>query len=217
MLDYSEEKSLTVERDLWIARKAYCHPVSGSPQIDGSIEEDFWQNPAELLYHPEGGEMDIDPVKFYYAYDSDNLYIAAYCVDNQENSPIATAEEHDGAVYAEDCVGFFFEPKAGSDTVYQIYINPLGTVFDMRITRYEDGWMNYDRDWNGNYEVKAIMRDDFWSVEVRIPVDQFGTKVEKDKNWYLNFRRKQKALEGAADWQTPIGADPKTMGVLIIK
>jgi hypothetical protein len=33
----------------------------------------------------------------------------------------------------------------------------------------------------------------------------------------LNFRRKQKALEGAADWQTPIGADPKTMGVLIIE
>jgi predicted phosphodiesterase len=169
VFNYSEKKNLTVKRVLWIARKAYCYPVSGSPQIDGSIDEEFWQNPAELLYHPEGGEMDIDPVKFYYAHDSDNLYIAAYCVDSQENSPIATAEEHDGAVYAEDCVGFFFEPKAGSDTVYQIYINPLGTVFDMRITRYEDGWMNYDRDWNGDYEVKAVMRDDFWSVEARIP------------------------------------------------
>jgi predicted phosphodiesterase len=217
VFDYSEEKSLAVRRDLWIARKAFCYPVSESPHIDGSIDEDFWQNPTELLYHPEGGEMDIDPMKFYYAYDSDNLYIAAYCVDNQENSPIARAEEHDGAVYAEDCVGFFFEPRAGSDTVYQIYINPLGTIFDARITRSEDGWMNNDRGWNGDYEVKAVMRADFWSVEARIPVDQFGLKIKKDNNWYLNFRRKQKALESAADWQTPIGSDPKTMGVLIIK
>ena len=204
-------------RDLWIARRAYCYPAAEDFQLDGKIDELFWQEPVELLYNPEGKEMDIDPVKFYFAYNADNLFIAAYCRDNRENSPVASAQEHDGPVYAEDCIGFFIEPKMGSDTVYQIYINPMGTVFDMKISRKEDGWMNYDVEWNGSYDIKAIMEDNFWSVEAKIPVDQFNTLIEKGKDWRINFRRKQKVLKSAADWQVPIDADPKTMGLLIIR
>jgi predicted phosphodiesterase len=214
---FKEGRYAPARTDLRISRNVSCNHVETAPNIDGHITEQCWKNPESKYFSPEGKNMTIDPVNIFFAYDRDNLYIAAFCAELQMDSLVANASEHDGAVYGEDCVGFFFEPIAGSDTVYQIYFGASGAAFDQKITRGEDGWMEYDRSWNGDYEVKAVKSDKFWSLEARIPVNQFNTSIEKGKDWKLNFRRKQKRLETAADWQVPIDADPHLMGVLIME
>ena len=214
---YAEAKKVEAESDMRIARQAYCYPADTAPVIDGHISEDFWHKPVKHFYSPDGGDMDIDPVKFYFAYDKDNLYLAAYCQERKIDSLTAIAAERDGAVYGEDCIGYFIEPKINSDTVYQIYINALGTAFDQKLWLGEDGYMDGDRDWNGDYEVKTIKGSDFWSIEARIPVGQFGIAPKKDQKWGLNFRRKQKRFNSAADWQVPISYYPNTFGVLIMR
>ena len=74
-----------------------------------------------------------DPVYFYFAWDKDNLYIAAKCMETKMDSIRANAKEHDGAVYGEDCVGYFFQPETDDGPAFQIYFNPLGTAFDQKI------------------------------------------------------------------------------------
>jgi predicted phosphodiesterase len=214
MFTYAEGKRIRVESDLRIARYAKCFPRESKIKLDGKISEPFWNEPESELYYPEGSDVVIDPARFYFAYDKENLYIAAYCEDKQIDSLVANVIEPDGAVYSEDCIGFFFEPIIESDTVYQIYFNTLGTAFDQKITRAEGGYMEYDRNWNGKYETKVFRGEDFWSIEVKIPADQFSTKINADDIWRLNFRRKQKIYNSAADWMVPIGADPKRMGLL---
>jgi hypothetical protein len=77
--------------------------------------------------------------------------------------------------------------------------------------------MDYDRHWDGEYEIGVHRDDDFWSIEIRIPVEQFGIKIESGQNWRINFRRKQPRLETTADWQTPIDYKPDTFGLLLIR
>ncbi len=213
---YKEGKTVPAKKDLWVAREAFCQPADSRPNIDidGRITESFWREPESVFFDPEGESMQTDPTSFYFAYDHDNLYIAARCTELKMDSMVATASEHDGPVYGEDCIGFFFQPDPAVDTVYQIYFGASGAVYDCKIWRGEDGWMDYDRNWNGEYELGIAKSADSWSIEAHIPAEQLGAKLSSGKDWHLNFRRKQKRLDSSADWMLPIGADPQTLGVL---
>jgi predicted phosphodiesterase len=214
---YAEGKSAVATTSLRIARKAYCNPVSEGFEIDGKVTEDFWQNPVTRLYSRDGDKSPVDSVYFYFGYDENNLFLAAVCRESQPDSIMASITEHDGPVYGEDCVGYFFRPFAGQDTAYQIYFNPNGAVFDQVIYNDDRGYWTGDRSWNGEYEVKTFHENGYWSVESRIPLKQFGAKLEKGLKWGVNFRRKQKRLDTAGDWQTPIDYNPDTYGILIMK
>lgn len=215
--NYAEGKSVEASTYLGVSRQVVGHSASTAPIIDGALTEKIWQTPVEYFFDPGGEPMKTDPFKFYFAYDRDNLYLAAWCKESVMDSIRADVTEHDGPIYSEDCVGYFIEPVYGTDTVYQIYINPRGAVFDGMYYRGDDGWMRFDREWNGEYETKTSRGDDFWSIEARIPLAQFGAAFESGQKTRLNFRRKQKRLESAANWQVPIDEDPKTMGTLLLK
>ena len=152
--------------------------------------------------------------EFSFACDAENLYLSAVCYDPQMVNMTAEVDERDGPVYGEDCVGYFFQPDPEEMTVYQIYVNPLGTVFDQKITFDETMWYTADRDWDGEYEVATQRMDDRWSVEVRIPLETIGGDVAVNPVWRTNFRRKQARTSAAADWQVPIDYDPGTFGEL---
>jgi hypothetical protein len=81
----------------------------------------------------------------------------------------------------------------------------------------EGGYMNGDRDWDGEYDIKTIHGADFWTVEAAIPLGQFGAAGLQSTKMGLNFRRKQARLSSSADWQVPIDYDPKTFGILIME
>jgi hypothetical protein len=101
---------------------------------------------------------------------------------------------------------------------YQIYFNPLGTAFDQMLSVTQDGQTNADLSWNGTYKVRTARGKDFWSLEARIPLKQFGVTAQSGSQWGLmDIRRKQKRLNAVADWQAPINYDPRTFGRLIFR
>ncbi|GAI14376.1 unnamed protein product, partial [marine sediment metagenome] len=214
---YAQGKNYELKKDLRIAREAYCYRAKTPPLIDGKISEPVWKNPVSLLFSPDANPMSIDSVNFYFLYDDKNIYIAAYCKEPKIDSIIAGVTDHDGAVYSEDCMGYFFQPDLKKGLVYQIYFNPLGSVFDQKISMSPEAGFDADRTWNGTYEVKTIKGSDFWSIEVRIPLNQFEFAIKSGQKWGLNFRRKQKRFNSSADWQVPITYDPETYGYLIMK
>ena len=213
----ADDKSVIVQHDLQVARQVTCFGAASPPVIDGDLSEALWHDPTTRLFGPDGTAMEIDSVQFYFAHDESNLYLGALCHESMIDSLRAGVTERDGAVYGEDCVGYFFHPVEGSDTVYQVYINPLGAVFDQMIVWDDDGHYDADRDWNGDFEIKTVRADSFWSMEVRIPFAQLGAAGQQGETWRINFRRKQKRFDSSADWQAPIDYDPATFGHLSIE
>ena len=215
--NYRTDKSLMVQCPLWIARMAECYPINGEFELDGKLDESFWTDEHMLLFSPTGDSNEADPTVFEFRYDDQYLYVGAKCYDKQIDSLTAKTSEQDGPVYAEDCIGMFFEPVAGSGEVYQIYANALGAAYDNHFYRDAEDWMASNPAWTGQYDIATFIGDDFWSIEMRIPFSQFEVEPETDLSMYLNFRRKQKRLDTAADWQVPIGSNPQGMGVLVFK
>lgn len=214
---YAEGKNFELTGSMGISRTVYAYEASKPPSIDGELAEGIWKNPTTKFFAPDGSAMFTDPAYFYFAWDKDNLYIAAKCMETKMDSIRARVKDHDGAVYGEDCVGYFLQPETGDGPAYQIYFNPLGTAFDQKIMVKDGVEDATERDWNGSYEVRTFTGDDYWSIEARIPLGQLDTENQPGKKWALNFRRKQKRLDTAADWIVPITYDPKDFGVLMLK
>jgi len=214
---YAQGKYHRVNWSLPIARIADCIKTDEPPVIDGKIDEACWPVPIKRFFNWDGGPMATDSVWFYFAYDARNLYLAARCQDRDIAGLVAKFIDHDGSIYNEDCVGYFFQPDTTQGIIYQIYFNPLGTAFDQQITYAMTGESGSDFGWNGTYEVKSQRNDREWTVEVRIPLDQLNAVARPGDVWRVNFRRKQPRLKAAADWLTPITYDPRTYGFLKFK
>ncbi|MCX6842737.1 MAG: metallophosphoesterase [candidate division WOR-3 bacterium] len=215
-MPYAPGKASMVKRTLRVARTASATTTRKPPVIDGDLKEKCWQNPERRFFDYEGGPAKTDSARFYFAADSANLYLAAVCFDPAVNTVKAQATEQDGAVYNDDCVGYFLQPDTGKGEIYQVYFNPGGIAFDQKITISDKGEMNADPKWNGTYEVKTRLGKDQWRIEVKIPLAQFGVTAKPGQAWGLNFRRKQPGRKANADWQ-PVSYDPSAFGLLLFR
>ncbi len=211
----NEKKVYPVEDRLWIKRQLACKRMTTPPTLDGKISENEWKGitPVTSFCSPTGDRSIVEPTKFYFGYDSGNLYIAVICNDSRKDQIVSQAKTQDGAVYQEDCVGYFICPDTVAKDIYQIYFNPLGTPFDQLI-KYDGGNYNANRKWNGKYQVKSNMAEDGWSIEMKIPFSQLKARPKKGDVWDINFRRKQKRLDSSSDWMYPITYDIKYYGMM---
>jgi predicted phosphodiesterase len=215
-LPYAPGKTSVVKRTLRVARTASATTTRQPPVIDGDLNEKCWQNPETRFFDYEGGPAKTDSARFCFAADSANLYLAAVCFDPAINTVKAQTSAQDGAVYNDDCVGYFLQPDTGKGDIYQVYFNPGGIAFDQKITVSDKGEMNADPKWNGTYEVKTRLGKDQWRIEAKIPLAQFGATAQPGQAWGLNFRRKQPGRKANADWQ-PVSYDPSAFGLLLFK
>jgi len=214
---FGKGKTYGREDALLVARKAYAYRTTKPPVLDGKLTDNIWQKPVTRFFAPDGGPTAIDSTSYYFAYDDKTLYLAARCVETKMDALVAKVTTRDGGLFGEDCAGFFFQPDTAKGLVYQIYINPLGAVFDQKITLDPDWQIASDPSWNGTYEVKTSKEAKEWTLEAAIPLAQLGTSAKPGASWRLNFRRKQKRLNTSGDWQVPISYDPRSFGWLIMK
>jgi hypothetical protein len=213
---FGKEKAYERQDVLLVARKAYAYRAAKPPVLDGKLTDKVWQKPVTRFFAPDGGPGAIDSTFYYFAYDDKNLYLATRCVETKMDEMVAKVTARDGVVFGEDCAGFFFQPDTAKGIVYQIYINPLGAVFDQKITFNPDWEYNGDPSWNGTYEVKTEKGKKEWTLEAAIPLAQLGATGKAGEAWRLNFRRKQKRLNTSGDWQVPISYDPRSFGRLVL-
>jgi hypothetical protein len=214
---YGKDHVMVAREALPLARVASCVRAAAVPTIDGLLSEVIWKDPETRYFDPTGKKSEVEPTEVYFAYDNENLYLAARCQESQPDAMSVKASSHDGAISGDDCVGFFIAPPGDEVQSYQIYFNPDGIAFDQRFEQDMDGYMHGDRNWNGQYEVKTQRFADGWTLEARIPLATFGARMTQGDQWRVNFRRKQARMTKAADWQTPVEFDPNTFGILDVK
>jgi predicted phosphodiesterase len=205
-----------VTRGLWVARVAEAVPAAIPPVIDGRVDDQCWFEPQTTMFDAEGGPARTDSMRFYFAYDSADLYLAAVCFDPAVTTIRAQASGRDGAVADDDCVGYLFQPDSGKGDVFHVLFNPVGAVFDEAIGVGKKGEASASPAWDGDYTVRTLIGDRFWSVEVRIqlPVELVGPRP--GAAWGVNFRRMQPGRKASADWQ-PMSLDPSSFGLLLFR
>jgi predicted phosphodiesterase len=193
--------------------------LAAAPTVDGDLGDACWleAGTADYFCAPDGGPCTISPTTFYFGYDDENLYVAARCEQEDMEALVLAAEERDAMVPYDDCVGFFFLPDPQENVFYQLYVNADGVIYDIAYTFEEP--MELDTEgldaWNAECEVATARGDGYWTFEVAIPVATLGIDgVVAGDEWRANFRRKERAKDSSADWQYPIGFDPRVFGYM---
>jgi predicted phosphodiesterase len=215
-MTYGPGRSTMLERRLRVARVSKALPTGAPPLIDGRVTEPCWRGPAWRLLDAMGGPARTDSTLFYFAYDSADLYLAAVCFDPAVNTIKAEAQQRDGAVRNDDCVDYLLQPDTGKGDVFEVCINPSGTVFDQMIYVNPKGDLGMNPAWDHGYEAQTFFGQGLWSIEVRIPLPTELLMPRPGDVWGLNFRRTQPGRKESADWQ-PMDYDPDTFGLMLFE
>lgn len=191
-------------------RVAWATRTETPPTLDGEMTPaDGWDAAPALkhftLWHNTDLEPDAvqgvepaAPTEARLLYDDDALYIAAR-LDGPGRGQLDTdATQRDGGVRSNDCLEVFLSPRNApalqmetnySRRYFNLTVNPIGTQRDA--VGYQGvTW------WDGQWTAKTSIRDDGWTVEIRVPFATLGITPGKFEAWGLNLCRRYSSPAG---------------------
>jgi hypothetical protein len=160
--------------------------LSKAPVIDGTVNVVEWQGATTFNLRKVGSGNLKNAGKAYIGYDDVNLYFAFICQERQINKVRAkykNAEEHDNAIWYDDCVEIFLAPYGNSHDYYQIIVNTVNVGYDA----YAGNSL-----WDGSFKSAVTLGENSWSVEILIPLVSLGVSIKDGDQWLINLGREQK-------------------------
>jgi len=151
------------------------------PKIDGILEDPCWNNIARISGFTQvitGSGPAKEQTSVAMVSDDKALYMRIECADADV---AAKVKEHDGAVYTDDCIEIFIEPKNIHKSAHHFVVNALSVQYE------EDP--EQGKDWNGLWETSAKKGENGWSAEVMIPFASLGTAAKEGDIWGFNVCR----------------------------
>lgn len=152
--------------------------LSSRPVIDGQLEQKEWMQAAlfsglhtQAGYLGGSGLMHEDFAQMFIGYDDRALYVA-FTTERPANARKPKAEyvaaedlSNERNLWKDDRVEILIQPKSGK--TYHFAVNAQGQQADGILLA------STDRSWHGQWESKAIITDNGWQCEVRIPFENF--------------------------------------------
>jgi len=161
--------------------------ANGPISIDGILEEKVWQEQGYSNFvqsDPIDGAQPSEKTEVWIAYDDEALYVAARLYDSQPDLIISLLGRRDDFVDS-DWFIFAVDPYYDRRSGFQFAVNPGGSIVDW--TLYNDEWN--DSTWDGIWEWKALIEEEGWTVEIRVPYNQLRFPKKDEYVWGVNFRR----------------------------
>ena len=145
--------------------------ATGKIVIDGKLDESDWKRkPLISEFRPFNViNSEIPQTSVWMLQEEEALVIAVECMEEFPNA-LVTKAQHDGGIWNDDHVEFFFDTAGERKSCVQILVNAKGVVADGIIARHgeEPDWK-----WECGAEVKTAVQSDRWLLEMRIPFASF--------------------------------------------
>jgi hypothetical protein len=200
--------------------------------MDGKLDEPFWTvyNHPRNLRDFRTGNRPTRQTRFLVRWWNDSLYFGIRCELAEGESPVVgSKQDNDPAIWQGEHLELLIETDKHSH--YQIAVNPAGAVIDLdRAAALSKAY-----DWSSQAEVATHVADDYWSVELRLPVtpsnedplhqmvgnhpfqakqDDLDSGKGTSLPWYFNLYRKRPGTEDVETTAfSPLGPDAKSFHV----
>jgi len=196
---FGRNKVINYKKPLNISPVFSTTLMTKSPEIDGKILKKEYKNSVSFadFYKIDGNLSDIDKTEIYVLIDSEYLYLTTIAMESDMNRITSAAVERDGNVYDDDNISFLISQN--KKDIYQMFINTIGTIWDMKINRNNG---IYEIEWDSEVEAVVQKQKESFIVELRIPLSDLS--FEPGKPVLLNAKRNQKTKNATgsliADW-----------------
>ena len=169
--------------------------------LDGLLDEPCWKQ-AQVISEfrqrdPQEGEPASEKTVIRVVLYQKALYIGVVCTDSNPGLIVAKEMKRDGAVEDDDSITIILDTYLDHRNAFYFAFNPNGARKDALIV---DENQNFNVNWNGVWDVKAVVTDDGWQAEVMIPFDTLRFKSDQPL-WGINFRRMIRRKNEEALWQ----------------
>ncbi len=166
--------------------------VEGDVEIDGVIEEAFWQEAlrVEIDVETTPGENIEAPVETwaYLAEDGENIYVAFDARDPNPEEIRAYLRDRDTA-WPDDFVGVHFDTYNDNRRAFEFFANPFGIQMDAVFSESGDG-DGGDDSWDAIWDSAGRITETGYIVEMKIPLDQLRFQsVDGKQTWGFRLMR----------------------------
>ncbi|MFA5858375.1 MAG: metallophosphoesterase [Elusimicrobiota bacterium] len=142
--------------------------------IDGIISDEEWKSTTTVNIRPFR-DINLKPVSEgttgYLAYDDNNLYIGIKCYEPNMSTVTANIIKHDDQVWLDDNIELFISPAGQQIQYYHFIINTNNVLLDQSC--YNSG-RSRSRVWESTCESAVKKYEDYWSIEIRLPLKDIG-------------------------------------------
>lgn len=159
-----------------------------APEIDGRISAGEWADASRYTGFSKlpGSRISHHQPEVRFGYDDRALYVALISKGPQR-APVAEKTRRDSNVWEDDGVELYLQPDSQPENLYQLIINPQGTVYDQRIRKSSSAAENAAWNCNGLHAVTKIS-DGIWCTELAIPFSDLGlTAPNPGDTWRFNL------------------------------
>jgi hypothetical protein len=158
------------------------------PVIDGKLDDAIWQTVQPLTgfktYAPDYGKDMSEQTEAYVAYDSENLYFAFRCYDNEPDKIKAAITSRDNN-RSDDWVCINLDSFNDQQALYCFYSNPFGIQSDSRFVRGNED-LAFDAVW---YSAGRIDEKGY-TIEMQIPLKSIRYSDQDPVEMAVVFERR---------------------------
>ena len=163
---------------------ANCHFADRPPNLDGKLDEPFWDKADRLRLRSDGSQSKTpveDTVQF--THDAQFLYIAIHCRKsaNLDYAAGAAPRPHDADLSQHDRVAIRLDTDRDYTTAFELTVDSRGWTHDSCCS---------DSTWDPSWYVATSNDDTFWTVEAAIPLVELVDKpISRAEVWAVSVRR----------------------------
>lgn len=174
--------------------------TSSAPVIDGSLEDEIWRSAPSvddvfITYNPNDGDLFPQRTQVWVAYDSENLYFAFYCYDNEPDKIKTSVTKRDN-MFSDDWIGVAIDTMGNRQSLYELFVNPSGMQGDLYNT--PSSGENGAPDWVW-YSGGRIVKDGY-TVEIKLPLKSIRYRSGENVPVNVIFWRRCSRLGMSGAW-----------------
>ncbi|MEW6357167.1 MAG: glycoside hydrolase domain-containing protein [Planctomycetota bacterium] len=183
--------------------------LGAPPVLDGKIAAGEWDRAAATcaFCRIDNGHAASRATLCLLGFDEQNLYVAFQCQTTAK--PKAAVKTLDGAVWEDDAVELFLQPKPATGDYFQFIGNSIGATWDSK---------GQNPKWNTQWKYAASVQNGRWEAELAIPFFSLAVTGPQDgAEWRINLARD--AVAGGREisaWSWPDGTlhNPERFGAV---
>ena len=160
-------------------------------ELDGELNEDVWKRCSPATNFSQYWPTDTIPAKgeteIFFAYDDENLYVAAICY-SKGNNFIAESLKRDYGFRNTDNLSIMFDTYADNTNSFLFGVNAFGAVREANITNGGRQRNDFDNSWDNKWYGNAKIYDNKWIAEMKIPFKAIRF-TDGSKQWRAQIYR----------------------------
>jgi hypothetical protein len=186
---------------------AHAARSSARLSIDGKLDEAAWATARPITQftqsRPDEGKASSLPTEVRFLFDDEALYVAAKLGEPQGRAGIRAPLARRDQLLASNGDNGAFNSLTTDKLVVALdpYHNHLDEVlFEINPAGVRGDQLNGDASWDPVWEAAAVMNDDGWTAEMRIPYSQLRFSRDSIQTWGLQVRRVSDRLNEQSMW-----------------